>query len=230
VGLLDRVSTLMRANLNDLLDRAEDPEKVIVQLLRDMENQLMQVKTQVAASIADEKRLHQRFQENQAKSEDWERKAELALDKGDEELAKEALSRRNSFRESAQGFEAQWKEQNAQVTLLKDALRDLERKIDDAKARKDLLIARSRRAKAETNIRETMVGIGRTNATSEFSRMEERVSEQEARARAATELDTDTLESRFSALEQDDSLDTDLAALKARRSGGQGGSDETKAS
>jgi len=217
MGLLDRVSTLMRANLNDLLDRAEDPEKVIQQLLRDMNNQLMQVKTQVAASIADEKRLHQRFQENQAKSDDWERKAEIALDRGEEDLAKEALSRRNSFGESAKGFEEQWKEQSAQVATLKTALHDLERKIGDAEARKDLLIARSRRAKAETNIRETMAGIGRNSATSEFARMEERVSEQEARAKAATELDSDTLESRFAALEQDNSLDTDLAALKARR-------------
>src|SRR5689334_10865712 len=207
MGLLDRVSTLMRANLNDLLDRAEDPEKVIQQLLRDMNNQLMQVKTQVAASIADEKRLHQRFQENQAKADDWERKAEIALDRGEDDLAKEALSRRNSFRESAQGFEEQWKEQSAQVATLKTALHDLERKIGDAEARKDLLIARSRRAKAETNIRETMAGIGRNSATSEFARMEERVSEQEARAKAATELDADTLESRFAALEQDNSLD-----------------------
>jgi phage shock protein A len=225
MGLLDRVSTLMRANLNDLLDRAEDPEKVIQQLLRDMNNQLMQVKTQVAASIADEKRLHQRFQENQAKADDWERKAEIALDRGEDELAKEALSRRNSFHESALGFEEQWKEQSAQVATLKEALRDLERKIGDAEARKDLLIARSRRAKAETNIRETMAGIGRNSATSEFARMEDRVSEQEARAKAASELDSDTLESRFAALEQDTSLDTDLAALKARRAARLGSGD-----
>jgi phage shock protein A len=230
MGLLDRVSTLIKANLNDLLDRAEDPEKVIQQLLRDMNNQLMQVKTQVAASIADEKRLHQRFTENQAKADDWERKAEIALDRGEDELAKEALSRRNSFKESAQGFETQWQEQNAQVTTLKSALHDLERKIADAEARKDLLIARSRRAKAETNIRQTLAGIGQNSATSEFARMEERVSEQEARAKAAAELDTDTLESRFAALEQDSSLDNDLAALKARRAArlGSGSSDTTK--
>lgn len=225
MALLDRVSTLIKANLNDLLDRAEDPEKVIQQLLRDMNNQLMQVKTQVAASIADERRLQQRFQENKAKADDWERKAELALDRGEEDLAKEALARRNSFGESATGFETQWKEQAAQVTTLKSALHDLERKIGDAEARKDLLIARSRRAKAETNIRETMAGIGRTGATSEFARMEERVSEQEARAKAASELDADTLESRFAALEQETSLDTDLAALKARRAARAGSSD-----
>lgn len=220
MGLLDRVSTLMRANLNDLLDRAEDPEKIIRQLLIDINNQLLQVRTQVAASIADEKRLYQRYQENQEKSDEWEHKAELAVDKGEDELAKEALARRNSFKESADGFHQQWQEQSAQVAQLKDALHQLERKIGEAEAKKDLLIARSRRAKAETNIRETLSGIGKTSAASEFERMEDRVSVQEARAKAATELDSDTLEQKFAALESGSSLDTDLAALKARKSGG----------
>jgi len=219
MGLLDRVSTLVRANLNSLVDRAEDPEKIIQQLLIDMNNQLLQVKTQVAASIADEKRLHQRYQENQEKANEWERKAEMAVDRSDDELAKEALARRNSFKESAEGFQEQWQEQTAQVQQLKDALHQLEHKIQEAEAKKDLLIARSRRAKAETNIRETMAGIGKTSATSEFERMEERVSEQEARAKAAAELDSDTLEQRFAALESESSLDKDLAALKARKDG-----------
>lgn len=221
MGLLDRVSTLMRANLNDLLDRAEDPEKVIRQLLIDMNNQFMQVKTQVAASIADEKRLYQRYQENQQRAEEWERKAELAVDRGDDELAKAALGRRNSFKESADGFNQQWQDQKAQVQQLKDALHQLERKIGEAEAKKDLLIARHRRAKAETNIRETMAGIGRSSAAADFARLEERVQGQEARAKAAAELESDTLESRFAALEQADSLDGELAALKARRGGDQ---------
>src|SRR5439155_4719177 len=217
MGLLDRVSTLIRANLNDVLDRAEDPEKIIRQLLIDMNNQLLQVKTQVAASIADEKRLYQRYQESQQQSDDWQRKAELAIEKGDDELAKAALARRNSYKESADGFQEQWKEQSAQVQQLKDALHQLEGKIQEAEAKKDLLIARSRRAKAEVNIRETMAGIGKTSATSEFERMEERVSEQEARAKAAAELDTDSLDQRFAALETESSLDKDLAELKARK-------------
>lgn len=220
MGLLDRVSTLVRANLNSLVDRAEDPEKIIRQLLIDMNNQLLQVKTQVAASIADEKRLYQRYQENQQKSDEWERKAGLAVDKGNDELAKEALARRNSFKQSAEGFQQQWQEQKTQVEQLKEALRQLERKIQEAEAKKDLLIARSRRAKAETNIRETMAGIGKTSAASEFARMEDRVSEQEARAKAAAELEGDTLDAQFAALESGSTLDTDLAALKASRSGG----------
>ena len=228
--LLDRVSRLIRANLNDLLDKAEDPEKVIRQLLLDMNNQLLQVKTQVAASIADEKRLYQRYQENDQKATEWERKAELAVDKGDDDLAKEALARRNSARQSADGFYQQWQEQKAQVEQLKEALHQLERKIDEAEAKKDLLIARHRRARAETQIRETMAGIGRSSAAADFERLEERVSVEEARAKAAAELDSDTVEARFAALEADDSLESDLAALKARRSGGELGAPEAQRS
>lgn len=220
MGLLDRVGTLIRANLNDLLDRAEDPEKVIVQIIRDMEGQLQQVKTQVAASIADEKRLEQRWQENQQKADEWQRKAELAVDRGNDELAKEALSRRNSFKQSADGFKAQFDEQHAQVQQLKDALRQLERKLDEARAKKDLLIARSRRARVETQIHETMAGIGRSSAAADFDRMEDRVAMQEARAKAAAELEGDSLDAQFAALEHDSTLDSDLAALKANRSGG----------
>ena len=217
MGILDRVSTLIRANINDLIDRAEDPEKVIRQLLIDMNNQLLQVKTQVAASIADEKRLYQRYQVSQQQADEWERKAELAVEKGDDDLAKAALARRNSAKESADGFHQQWQEQSAQVQQLKDALHQLEQKIQDAEAKRDLLIARSRRAKTETQIRQTLAGIGQSSATSQFDRMEERISEQEARAKAAAELDSDTLEQRFAALEHDSSLDGDLAALKARK-------------
>ena len=227
MGLFARVGTLVRANLNDLLDRAEDPEKMIRQILIDMNNQLMQVKTQVAASIADEKRLHQRYQEAQARAEEWERKAELALDKGDDELAKAALQRRNNFQQSSDGFKEQWEEQKSQVEQLKTALMQLEQKIQEAEAKKDLLIARSRRAKAETNIRETLAGIGKTSAASEFERMEEKVSVQEARAKAAAELGSDSLEARFAALETATEVDSDLEALKARRAARLGQGPET---
>jgi phage shock protein A len=221
MGLLDRASTLIRANLNELLDRAEDPEKMIRQILIDMNSQLQQLKAQVAASIADEKKLHQRYQENEQKAAEWERKAELAVDRGNDALAREALLRRTTFRESAEGFYEQWQEQNVQVQQLKSALQQLERKIQEAEAKKDLLIARHRRAKAETNIRETLAGIGKTSAASEFARMEERVSTQESRAKAAAELETDTLDAQFAALESASSVDSELAALKARRSGGE---------
>ena len=204
MGVLDRVSTLLRANINDLLSKAEDPEKVIRQLLLDMNNQLIQVKTQVAAAIADERLLQKRYEDNQKKAEEWQRKAELAVTNGQDELAKEALLRRRSFQETADGFKEQWTQQAAQVEQLKDALTQ------------DLLIARSRRAKAETNIRQTLANADSSSALSEFGRMEEKVEEQEARAKAYAELDEDTLDQRFKQMEQEDDIGKELEALKAK--------------
>src|SRR5207248_1435307 len=125
MGILDRVSTLLRANINDMIDRAEDPEKVVKQLIIDMNNQLLQVKTQVAASIADEKLLYQRYQDNAEKANDWQQRAELAVEKGQDDMAREALSRRNSFQQTADGFKEQYDQQATQVESLKTALHQL---------------------------------------------------------------------------------------------------------
>ncbi len=227
MGILDRVATLVRANINDLIDRAEDPEKVIKQLLADMNSQLLQVKTQVAAAIADEKQLFQRYQDNQTQATEWQRKAELAVEKGQDDLAREALSRRNAFQQTADGFKAQYDEQSKQVATLKDALSQLEAKITEAETKKDLLIARSRRAKAETQIRTTLAGLDASGALAGFERMEEKVNQQEARAAALGELDRDTLEDRFKLLETETEVDQQLAELKARKGLAPGG--ETKA-
>jgi phage shock protein A len=215
-GLLDRVSTLVRANLNDLIDRAENPEKVIRQALIDMNNQLIQVKTQVAASIADEQKLYQRWQENQALATDSQRKAELAVSKGRDDLAREALQRQNSYQQISDGFQRQYTDQKGQVETLKAALNQLEAKIQEADRKKDLLIARSRSAQAQQRIHDTLSGINTTGAMASFSRMEEKVSDQEARAKASIEMDSDSFEDRFAALEQGDAVDQQLAALKAK--------------
>jgi phage shock protein A len=219
MGLLDRVSTLIRANINDLISRAEDPEKVIRQLLLDMNNQLIQVKTQVAAAIAQQKQLEKRWQDNQAKAEDYQKKAELAVERGQDDLAKEALTRKRTYQETADGFRQQWTEQSAQVEQLKEALAQLELKISEANTKKDLLIARSRRAKAETTIRKTLSGLDSGSALSEFERMEEKVEEQEAQAKAYADLDQDTLDTRFRHLEEEDAVTKELEALKAKRGG-----------
>lgn len=216
MSLLERVGTLIRANINDLLDRAEDPEKMIKQIILDMQNQLIQVKTQVAASIADEQKLYQRYLQNQEEADKWQKKAELAVTKGEDELAKEALSRRNSYQSVADGFKVQYEEQKKQVEVLKSALEKLEAKIEEAERKKDLLIARSRRAEAERKIHETMAGIDTSGAFEGFERMEEKVLEREARAKAAAELDTDTLEEKFAALEQESDLDRQLEELKSK--------------
>jgi phage shock protein A len=218
MGILDRIGTLARANINDLIDRAEDPEKVIKQLLADMNGQLVQVKTQVAASIADEKNLQRRWKENDVKALEWGRKAEIAVERDQDDLAREALQRRNTFQTTADGFKEQYEQQSSQVATLKDALTQLESKINEANTKKDLLIARSRRAKAETQIRTTLSGLDPSGAMASFDRMEEKVNMQEAKASALAELDTDTLDERFALMEQESDVDRQLAELKAKKS------------
>src|SRR5215467_7637071 len=140
MGLLERVSTLIRANLNDLIDRAEDPEKMIKQVILDMENQYLQVKTQVAVSIADQHMLEKRLKENEDSSSDWYRKAERAVDKQADDLARSALERHRSFQQLSQSYASQVADQRAQVETLKAALIKLEQKLAEAKSKRELLI------------------------------------------------------------------------------------------
>jgi phage shock protein A len=217
MGILDRVSTLMRANINDLIDRAEDPEKVVRQLIVDMNSQLLQVKTQVAGSIADEKQLYARYTDNESKATEWQRRAELAVEKGQDDLAREALSRRNTFQQTADGFKEQYEQQAAQVETLKSALHQLEAKVQEAQTKEQLLIARARRAKAETKIRTTLSGLDQSSALGSFARIEEKVGRQEAQAAALGELTSDSTDRRFELLEQDSDVDRQLAALKAKK-------------
>jgi phage shock protein A len=216
MAILDRVGTLLRANISDLLDRAEDPEKMIKQLLQDMENQLIQVKTQVAASIADQQRLKERWEENQRQADEWQRKAELAVQKGQDDLAKEALSRRNTYQQTSVGFKEQYEEQSRQVEQLKDALDRLESKIQEARTKKDLLIARHRRAAAERQINQTMARVDTSGVMGGFERMEEKVRGEEARAKALSDMDRDTLDERFKVLEEEDEVDKQLRELKSQ--------------
>ncbi len=148
MALLERVSTLVRANLNDLIDKAEHPEKMIKQVILDMENQLLQVKTQVAIAIADQHLLEKKQKENEDKVAEWTRKAELAVDKKQDDLARAALERTESYRDLSAGFAQQVVDQKAQVENLKTALRQLEQKLTEARAKADVLIAQHRRARA----------------------------------------------------------------------------------
>src|SRR6476469_6796676 len=145
MALLERVAALVRANLNDLIDKAEDPEKMIKQVILDMQNQLLQVKTQVAIAIADQHLLSKKAAENSDKQGEWMRKAELAVDKKDDALARAALERAMSFKELADNFQQQVMDQKAEVEVLKGSLQKLEGKLNEAKAKSDLLIARHRR-------------------------------------------------------------------------------------
>ena len=145
--LLERVTTLIRANLNDLIEKAENPEKLLKQLLLDMQNQFMQVKTQVAMSIADQHLLQKKQKENMNSQREWVRKAELALTRQDEALTRTALERSLVFENAALSFAQQVEEQSHHVELLRDAMHRLEQKISETKIKADLLLAQNRRAK-----------------------------------------------------------------------------------
>jgi len=217
MALLERVSTLVRANLNDLIDQAEDPEKMIKQVILDMQNQLLQVKTQVAIAIADQHLLEKKKQENDEKVQEWMRKAELAVDKKQDDLARAALQRVESYREMSAGFTEQVEDQKAQVENLKSALRKLEQKLAEANTKADLLIAQHRRARAATKATEAHAGMSADSKSATFDRMKRKVAREEAVGQAKAELLADDVDDRLAALEKEDRIEHLLAELKTKR-------------
>jgi len=217
MALLERVSTLVRANLNDLIDKAEHPEKMIKQVILDMHNQLLQVKTQVAIAIADQHLLEKRRKENEDKVVEWMRKAELAVDKKQDDLARAALERVESYRELTDGFAQQVTDQKAQVENLKTALRQLEQKLTEAQAKADLLIAQHRRARAVDKASDAKMAAGNGSSAAAFDRMKRKVAHSEALSQAKSEIATDNMEERLAALEKEDRIEQLLVELKTKR-------------
>ena len=218
MALLERVSTLVRANLNDLIDRAENPEKMIKQVMLDMENQLMQVKTQVAIAIADEHLLLKKQKENEEKAAEWDRKAELAVDKKQDDLARVALERGLACRQMGQGFAQQVADQKTQVDTLKSALRKLEQKLQEAQSKSELMMAQHRRSRALSKTSDARMATGGGVAVATFDRMKHKVTREEAVSQAKAELAGDDFEDRLAALGKEDEIDKMLSDLKARRS------------
>jgi len=217
MALLERVSTLVRANLNDLIDKAEHPEKMIKQVILDMHNQLLQVKTQVAIAIADQHLLEKRRKENEDKVAEWMRKAELAVDKKQDDLARAALERVESYRGLTDGFAQQITDQKAQVDNLKTALRQLEQKLTEAQAKADLLIAQHRRARAVGKASDAKMAAGNGASAAAFHRMKVKVAHSEALSQAKSEIAADNMEERLAALEKEDRIEQLLLELKTKR-------------
>ncbi len=220
MGILDRVTTVLKSNLNALINKAEDPEKMLDQLLIQMREQLGEAKREVAVAIADEKRLGAQLEAELEQVREWEQRATLAVQKGDDELAREALRRKAEHEQIAVGYKRQWDTQKASTENLKNALRALSQKIEEAARKKNLLIARQKRAEAQKHIHEVMTGLTDSSAFETFDRMAAKVDQLEAQAGAAVEisqeLSGDTLEQRFKALEGSGDVDQELNALKAR--------------
>jgi len=220
MGIFARLASLIQSNLNDLISKAEDPEKMLNQVVTDMETQLIEAKKQVAVSIADEKRLAKQAEQEMANAAEWERRAMLAVKAGDDTLAKEALQRKKEHESLATTYKDQWQKQKTAVDQLKTALRLLNAKIEEAKRKKNVLIARKKRAEAQKAIQETMSGLNNASAFETFDRMASKIDQIEAEAEAAAELHEeytgDTLAHKFSQLEQKAGADDDLAALKVK--------------
>jgi phage shock protein A len=217
MALLERVSTLVRANLNDLVDKAEHPEKMIKQVILDMHNQLLQVKTQVAIAIADQHLLEKKRKENEDKVAEWMRKAELAVDKKQDDLARAALERVESYRTLTEGFAQQVTDQKAQVENLKTALRQLEQKLTEAEAKADLLIAQHRRARAVSKASDAKMAGDNGASAAAFDRMKRKVAYSDATAQAKSEIAADNMEDRLAALEKEDRIEQLLVELKTKR-------------
>jgi len=216
MALIERVTTLIRANLNDLIDKAEDPEKVLKQVVLDMQNQLLQVKTQVALAMADRHLLEKKKMEHEAIATDWMRKAEMAVEKRHDELARPALERALSYRQMAVNFSQQLDDQQQQVETLKSALRKLEQKMVEAQAATELLIARQRRARIIARASDSKSVIENSPAAA-HQRMKNRVLENEATAAAKAEMAEDSLDDRLALLGRSDEIDRILNEIKARK-------------
>jgi phage shock protein A len=220
MGIFKRLVDVLKANINDLISKAEDPEKMLVQIIMDMNEKLVEVKTEVAKALADEKRLQRQMEEEKKAASAWEHKAMLAVEKGDDTLAMEALKRQKIAQTNALGYEEQYNSQKAAVDKLKLALKQVQDKIEEASRKKNLLIARARRAKAQDKINKTMSSLTDNSAFDTFSRMEEKVGQMEARADAELELNQEmsgaALEDKFKALETEGDASDMLAALKAK--------------
>ena len=219
MALMERVTTLVRANLNDLIDKAEDPEKMIKQVILDMQNQLLQVKTQVAIAIADQHLLEKKRAENAEKAAEWVRKAELAVDKKEDDLARAAIERSMSYRALEQNFSQQVADQAVQVENLKGALRKLEQKLTEAQAKSDVLIAQHRRARALNKAGDAQMAADESSSAAAFDRMKGKVQHSEALSQAKAELNGESMEDRLASLGKQDEVERLLAELKAKRGG-----------
>jgi len=217
MALLERVSTLIRANLNDLVDRAEHPEKMIKQVILYMQNQRMQVKTQVAIAIADEHILKKKHQENQDREADWMRKAELAVSKKQDDLARAALDRAVSCKQMAVGFEQQVADQKTEVDNLRQALHKLEHKLVEAEAKSDLLIAQHRRARALSRASDARMAAGSLGNAAGFDRMKKKVQHAEAVSHAKSGMLDDSVDDKLTAFDKEDQIEKLLSEIKARR-------------
>ena len=216
MGILDRMSQILRSNINDMLNHAEDPAKMLNQIITDMEDALRQGKSQVAEQIAQEKMMQSDLDAAKKNADDWGKKAELAVSKSADDLAREALHRQNDYAAQVEIYQKQLDAQHQAVQKLKSDLDELDSKYQEARRNKDALIARAKRADAQKQISQASAKISSVDYSSDLAHMERRIKEKEARAAAEDEMKSDSMEDKFKKLGSDSAVDDQLAALKKK--------------
>jgi phage shock protein A len=219
MGIFDRIGRVIRANVNDLIDKAEDPEKILEQTIQDMQDDLLKMRQAVAQSIATQKRTEQQYNKNITEADRWQQRAQLALSKGEEGLAREALIRKKTFADTAATLKLQLDQQTAQVEALRRNLVTLEGKLTDAKTKKDMLKARLSAARANEQLQSTIGSLNAGSSMAAFERMEQKVLQAEAVSQSAGELAGMGIEDEFAKLESGSDVDNELMMLKAQLSG-----------
>ena len=235
MGIFERFRRLVRSNLNEMISKAEDPEKMLNQLITDMNQQLIESKKSVASAIADEKKIERQMNQSTEQAQEWERKAQLAVRAGKEDLAKEALARKREMEKYAQEYKTQLDQQHQSVEKLKSALRGLQQKSEEAQRKKNLLVARSKRVEAQKKLQGTLSGMSDNSAFEAFDKMSQKMDQLEAENEAMEELDDysgkQDIDEKFAELESGsgdgDKMLEDLKermALEDRSSGSKSGS------
>lgn len=216
MSIFSRIKDLFSASVNDFIDKAEDPEKMANEYLRQLNEQYYEAKTSIASAMASEKRIQQKFSEAQAEVDKWQDKAETALRAGDEELARSALKRKSNAQKIANQYEAQHKAQSEQVDKLQDTLADIETRIGEMKAKRQLISAKQSRAQSQEAIYSAARKMSDTSPMEKFEQLEDRVDDQVAEASARAELESGSLDNRFRDLETEAEVDDELAEMKKK--------------
>jgi phage shock protein A len=216
MGLIDRLWRAIRANITSLVSQAEDPEKILEQAVDDMQQELINLRQAVAGAIATQKRTERQCSQNRSSAAEWYRRAQLALQAGNEELARQALTKRKTYQETEEAQKAQLEQQSGIVTRLKRDMKTLEGKISEARMKKDMYIARARSAQATQRLQEMLGNTNASTSLNAFERMEDKVLQLEAQSEAIASLNADELEKQFLSVEDTDEVDDELAAMKAQ--------------
>lgn len=225
MNIFDRFSRVAKSNLNNILKNLEDPEKIMSQALEDMQNDLVKIRQSYAEITATQRRLLKQKEQCDSMAKDWYQRAQLALQKGNEELAREALSRRQAQTDEAANLQQQIDLQAQSIDKLYEGMQMLEKKILESKAKKEMLAARARTAQSTQKVNDMLGGLTGNTSMDAFTRMEEKVEALEAAAEVSAEMGSfggnflpgsaeSSIEAQFKLLEASSSVDDELKKLK----------------